>query len=108
MNAAQMVYGYDEITANKMRAELKKAIALRPDYPESYSLLAFVNLVTGADLDESVKLLRQVLTTSPGRSDLLYVLAQVYMRQEDFKTARQLLERLAQNKNDDATAQKAK
>ncbi len=35
-----------------MRAELTKAIELNPNFPESYSLLAFVNTVTGEDLEK--------------------------------------------------------
>jgi tetratricopeptide (TPR) repeat protein len=82
-------------TFDKMRAALKKAIVLRPDYPESYSLLAFVNLVNGTDLDETVVLLKRALATSPGRNDLVYMLAQVYLRKEDYPTARQLLEKIS-------------
>jgi tetratricopeptide (TPR) repeat protein len=97
MNESQFVTDYAPETAARIRAELAKAIAERPDYPESYSLLAFVNLVTNTQLDESITLVNRALTTSPGRHDLLYTLAQLYMRKEDFKTARQLAERLNQN-----------
>ena len=93
----QTVMGFAPETATRMREELKKAIELRPDFPESYSLLAFVNLVTGSQLDESVEMLKRVLTTSPGRNDLVFMLAQVYLRKENYKTARQLLERLSRN-----------
>src|SRR5215217_9242954 len=37
----------------KIRDHLQKTIALRPDYPESYKLLAFVSLVTGERVDEA-------------------------------------------------------
>ena len=47
----QTVMGFAPETAAKMRAELKRAIELRPDFPESYSLLAFVNLVTNTELE---------------------------------------------------------
>jgi predicted Zn-dependent protease len=91
----------------KIRAELKQAIALRSDFPQSLSLLAFVNLVAGSELDESVELLKRALATSPGRNDLVYMLAQVYVRQEDYKTARQLLERLKGNNSDAQLCQHA-
>jgi predicted Zn-dependent protease len=91
----------------KIRAELKQAIALRPDFPQSLSLLAFVNLVAGSELDESVELLKRALATSPGRNDLVFMLAQVYLRQEDYKTARQLLERLKGNNSDPQLRQHA-
>ena len=94
--------------AAQMRAELRKAIALRPDYPESYSLLAYVNLVTGYQLAESIEMLKHALTTSPGRNDLAFMLAQLYLRQEDYKTAREMLERLSGNNTDPAVRQQAK
>lgn len=100
MNASELVMGYRPETAARIREELKKAIELRPDYPESYNLLSFVNLVTETQLDESIVLLNRVLATSPGRNDLMFTLAQVYMRKQDFNTARQILERLGQNKTD--------
>ncbi len=91
---------YDPATLAKMRAELNRAIELRPDFPESYNLLAFINLVTHTQLDESIVLLKRVLATSPGRNDLLFTLAQIYVAKEDFNTARPLLERLSQNGSD--------
>ncbi len=80
--------------ANRMRAELKLAIQLRPDFAESYSLLAFVSLVTNSDLDETLEMVKSALANSPERNDLVYMLAQLYLRKEDFKTARQLIARL--------------
>ena len=100
MDQSRIVSAYTPETAAKMRAELKKAIELRPDYPESYSLLAFINLVSGSQLDESVELLKRALAVSPGRNDLTFMMAQVYMRKEDYKTARQLLEKLSGNTAD--------
>src|SRR5882672_8822946 len=87
----QPVTAFAPETARKMRDELEKAIALRPDFPESYNLLAFVNLVSGSQIDESVAMLKRVLTTSPGRNDLVFMLAQLYLRKEDYKAARLLL-----------------
>ena len=59
MDSASMVRDYSAESAGIMRAELKKAIALKPDFPGSYSLLAFVNMVTGEQLDESIELLKR-------------------------------------------------
>ena len=101
------VMGFAPETATKMRAELKRAIQLRPDFPESYSLLAFVNLVTESELDETLELLKRALTNSPGRNDLVFMLAQLYMRKEDFKTARQLIDKLNGNNNDSEMRQRA-
>jgi len=107
MSDAQVVMGYEPGTAAKIREELNKAIALRPDYPESYNLLAFVNLVTETQLDESIALLKRVLEASPGRNDLLFTLAQLYMKKDDFKTAREILERLRRNNGDQHMRQQA-
>lgn len=107
MTESQLVLGYQPATAMKIREELKKAIELRPDYPETYNLLAFVNLVSGTQLDESITLLRRVLATSPGRNDLLFTLAQIYMRKQDFKTAREILGRLGQGNGDQRLRQQA-
>ncbi len=90
-----------------MRDELKKAIQLRPDYPESYSLLAFVNLVTGTQLDESVDLLKRALASAPGRNDLTFMLAQIYLRKEDYQTATAMLQKLSGNSSDAQIRQQA-
>jgi tetratricopeptide (TPR) repeat protein len=107
MAEGELVSSYPAETAAKMRTELKKAIELRPDYPESYSLLAFVNLVAGNQLDESVELLKRAIAISPGRNDLAFMLAQVLMRKEDFKSTRQLLEKLSKNNADDDVRRRA-
>ena len=78
--------------ATKIREHLQKAIALRPDFPEPYSLLAFVSLVTGQGVDESIAQMKRLLITSPGRHDFMYMLGQLYLHKEDFKMARELLE----------------
>jgi FimV-like protein len=91
----------------KTREHLNKAIQLRPDFPESYSLLAFVNLVSRVNLDESIQMLKRVLTKSPGRNDLVFMLAQVYLGKEDYKTARELLQKLSENNSDAELRQRA-
>ena len=49
MDEGGMVKAYQPEKANLMRAELKKAIALKPEYAESYHLLAFINLIQARD-----------------------------------------------------------
>jgi FimV-like protein len=88
------VMGMAPETAVIVRKELRRAIELRPDYLESYGLLAFVNLVTGTELDETVEMLKQRLAGAPHRSDLRFMLAQLYLRKEDFKGARQLIDKV--------------
>ena len=94
MDANNVIYTYPTQTAATMRAELNKAIELNPKFPESYSLLVFVNTVMGEDLDRSVELLKKALSLSPGRQDFTLLLAQIYMRQQKFDLAKQSLEPL--------------
>ncbi len=104
---AALVKGFAPGTVTKIREELKKAIELRPDFPESYNLLAFVNLVTGTDLDESIELLKRALRISPGRNDFTFMLAQLYVRKEEYKLAHQLLDQLNTPNVDEAIRQHA-
>jgi tetratricopeptide (TPR) repeat protein len=99
--------GYAPGIAAKIREQLNKAIALRPDYPESYNLLAFLNLVTGDDLDETILLLKKQTDLMPGRGDLKYTLAQLYLRKSEADSARQLLEQLAGSQTDTQLAERA-
>jgi tetratricopeptide (TPR) repeat protein len=95
--------GYTPEVAAKIREHLQKAIALRPDFPEPYGLLAFVNLVTGKDIDETITALKRVLSTSPGQHNIKYMLGQLYLHKNEFKTARELLEQVAKSNADDQT-----
>ena len=99
IDSSQIVKAYPAEAAETMRAELKKAIELRPDFPESYALLAFVNMVTGQELDESITLLKHALALQPGRQDLNLQMAQIYLRQQKFDLAKQLLESVREAKD---------
>jgi tetratricopeptide (TPR) repeat protein len=99
MDGNNFVRSYSPDTTALMRAELKKAIELNPGFPESYSLLAFVDMVGGEQLDESLALLKQALKLSPGRQDLSLELAQIYMRQQKFDLARQTLVGVSNSKD---------
>ena len=80
--------------AAKIRLHLQKAIALRPDFRESYNLLAYVSLVTATDVDESIATLKRVLNESPDQYNLAYMLGQLYFHKDDFKNARLVLEQI--------------
>ncbi|MEK6335574.1 MAG: tetratricopeptide repeat protein [Acidobacteriota bacterium] len=99
MDSNEFVREYPADRVATMRAELRRAIELNPGFPESYSLLAFVNLISGDGLDESVELLKKAQTLSPGRADLSFMLAQIYLRQQKFDLVRQLLEPLVKDKD---------
>jgi len=81
--------------AATMRTELKKAIELQPGFIESYRLLAYVNLVTGEALDDTLGLLKRAQTLAPGREEIDLDMAQIYLRKEDLATARKILDPLA-------------
>jgi tetratricopeptide (TPR) repeat protein len=91
------VTSYPADMVAKIREHLQKAITLRPDYPEPYKLAAFVSLVTGERVDESMAAVKRVLSVSPGRHDFTNMLAQLYLRKNDVKTARALLEQVAKS-----------
>jgi len=105
MDANNVIYTYPQDTAAKMRSELRKAIELNPNFPESYSLLAFVNMVTGEDFDGTIQILSKALTIAPGRQDLSLMLAQVHMRRQKFDLAKQVLEPLRNAKDRNVKAQ---
>jgi tetratricopeptide (TPR) repeat protein len=98
------VSAYTPEIAAKIRQHLQKAIALRPDFLESYNLLAFVSLVSGENLNEAIDALKLALKTSPGRHDFAFTLAQLYARNGDYKTSREMLEQLVKA-NDNAEMQ---
>jgi tetratricopeptide (TPR) repeat protein len=89
-----LTIAYSADIAAKTRSELKKAIALRPDFPDSYDLLAYVNLMTNTDIDETIELLNAALARSPTRIDFVYMLGQIYMHKDDYRQARSMLSRV--------------
>lgn len=97
MDENHFVMNYPPEAAQAMREHLEKAIQLAPDFAESYYLMAFVNLVTGEKFDSAIGQLKRVLTLSPGRQEVAYLLAQVYMRQQKYDLARQTIEPLTRD-----------
>ena len=78
--------------ALKIRTELKKAIELAPNFADSYRLMAFVNLVAGEQLDESIVMLKHAIELLPGDQEFGFLLAEIHLRKQDFKSAREILE----------------
>lgn len=91
------IQSFPAATAEKLRLHLKKAIQLAPEFPEPYDMLAFVNLMTEQELDESVKLVRRAMALAPSRHHFGLTLGQLHLRRKDFKAARQQFEALAAN-----------
>ncbi|HKQ53940.1 MAG TPA: tetratricopeptide repeat protein, partial [Pyrinomonadaceae bacterium] len=61
----------------------------------AYRLLAFVNLVRDERLDESLDLLKRAIGLSPRRREYALLLAQIYLRRDEFEDARRILGPLA-------------
>jgi tetratricopeptide (TPR) repeat protein len=92
--------GFTPEAGEAMRDSLRKAIELKPDFPESYHLLAFINLVGDRDLEESVKLLQRARALAPGNPNYALILAQIYLRQENYAAARTTIEPLTRESAD--------
>ena len=92
--------GFAPEKAVLMRRALQKAIELKPDFSESYRLLAFVNLVNNENLDESLAMLKKGLQYQPGNQDYALLEAQIFLRQEKFTEARDIADKLAKTTNE--------
>jgi len=104
---SQIVNSYAPEDATTMRAELRKAIALKPDFPESYALLGFINVVRNEEVDETIELLKRVVTMSRSNERVVFMLAQLYMCKQDFAEARRLLGPMTGNSPDPELRQQA-
>lgn len=103
MDAGGMISSYPPELLEKMRAQLKKTIELAPTFAEGYRLLAFINLVAGDKMDESLALLKRAVALEPGELQHRYMLAQVYMQKRDYAEARRLLESVVRGGADPQT-----
>jgi len=63
-----------------MRAQLNKSIEAAPRFVAPYGLLAGSDLAAGENLTEAETLLKKALTIAPGREDLRFMLAEVYLK----------------------------
>ena len=95
MDESGFTMGYAPEKAAAMRRALQKSIELKPDFSESYRLLAFINLVSNEQLDESLALLKKGLSYQPGNQEYALLEAQIFLRQEKFREAREIAEKLA-------------
>ncbi|MCZ6514378.1 MAG: tetratricopeptide repeat protein, partial [Acidobacteria bacterium] len=86
---------YPPETAAKIRAELKEAARLEPDFPDSYYLLAQITLATHGDPAEAVRLLKHARRLAPGRERYAVLLAQAYLQSRKPQEARRILTPLA-------------
>lgn len=93
--------GFSAARAEQMRENLRKAIALNPNFAESYSLLSFVNIVRGEQIPESVEIIKKALAIAPGNQWYQVRLAELYMLGENYAESRKILQRLVATASDD-------
>jgi hypothetical protein len=85
----------DRKEAVKIRDDLAASIELAPNFTESYNLLAWFNLVTGEQIEESIDLLESALARYPGRQELMLTLGQLYLALGEWQEALTLVEPLS-------------
>jgi tetratricopeptide (TPR) repeat protein len=100
--SGNVISSIEPSVAQKLRTELKRTIELAPNFAEAYRFLGFVNLVAGEELDESIKLLQHAVELIPGEQEFGYILAQLYLRKQDYKAARELLEPIVRSSGTEA------
>lgn len=98
---------YSDDRTYKMRELLNRSINLNPDFPESYSLLAFINLVRNENIDEGIEILQKALNISPEKPIYLLNLAEFLIRKKEFEKARLIVKDLSQNSEEDYIKTKA-
>jgi len=95
------VSGYNGEQTAKMRESLNKAIALNPNFAESYNLYAFVNYVRNEAIDEAITYLAKAIKLAPGNQWYLMRVAELYSRKEDFINARKIAQKVFETAPDD-------
>ncbi|HBE82979.1 MAG TPA: hypothetical protein DDW24_09395 [Blastocatellia bacterium] len=92
MDGNGWVANYSDEAARTIRESLRKAIAANPNFPESYSLLAFIALVRNDEIDDAIGQIRTALRLSPGNENYMLHLAGLHGRKRDFDEAKRLAE----------------
>ena len=80
---------------SRIIASLKRAMELKPEFAESYRLLALINMVDDEDLGAAIELVEKGLTYRPGDGSLKLLLAKIYLRTERYGEAKEIAQRLA-------------
>jgi tetratricopeptide (TPR) repeat protein len=84
--------------------ELKTAIKLMPTFAPAYSLLGYIHLSTGENLEEGAQALKTAIQLEPQNNHMKLNLASLQMRMRDFDGAKKTLELLV-NSDVGASAQ---
>jgi tetratricopeptide (TPR) repeat protein len=80
--------------AAEIRSELKKSLALMPDFGPAHQLLGFFEMVQGEDLAAAEKQIERAIQLEPENQSYLLSLAQVQLARRDPSAARHTLEPL--------------
>ena len=80
--------------AAEIRGELRKSLALMPDFGPAHELLGFFEMVQGENLAGAEQHLQRAIQLEPEKPSYLFTLAQVQLRRRDFEAARRTLQPL--------------
>ena len=78
-----------------------RAIALNPQFAESYQLYAFINIVRNENIDEGFEMINKALEIAPGNQMYNLRAVELYLRKEEFVRARQIALKILQTASDD-------
>lgn len=91
-DASEITFKEFEARTESIRAELRRAIELAPDFIESYKLLATIELERADRPEEAAELLRRASALAPRRADLGLLHAQALMLGGHLEEAQRLAE----------------
>ena len=94
--------GYEAAQAETMRRSLKKAIALNPNFAESYNLYAYISVVRNEEIEEAIRFIKKALEIAPGNQWYLMRKAELFMQNKDFTNARPLAREVYLSASDDS------
>ena len=106
LETEKTVAGY-AATTRLIRAALKRAIELAPNFLEAYALLGRVDLERSPRVDETFALLGHAATLAPRRQEFKLLLAELHARRAEYERARQMLELLARDRRSAQTRAEA-
>lgn len=88
------VVSYTPDDAAAIYENTRKAIALKPDFAESYNVFALVCAVRAERLAEGIEMIDRALAIAPGHQSYLLRRAELLMRREEFADARYIAGRV--------------
>ncbi|HEX8459755.1 MAG TPA: tetratricopeptide repeat protein [Pyrinomonadaceae bacterium] len=106
LETEKTVAGY-AATTRLIRAELKRAIELAPNFLEAYALLGRVDIERSPRLEETFALVGHAARLAPRRQEFKLLLAELHARRAEFDRARQMLEPLARDRRSAQTRAEA-